>query len=81
MRFQRILGEPCLVVCSGCQEERTAGSPDRRSASGRLLDVVYQDIDSGGLYCEPCAARHAEGIDSTRSVKMFYADTHGEVIA
>jgi hypothetical protein len=80
VRFQRITGPAEVVQCMGCLEERTAGSLPHRSASGRLLDTVYRETASGALYCESCALRHAEGIDTSRSVTQFYADTRGEAI-
>jgi hypothetical protein len=80
MRFQLITGPAQLILCSGCLQERTAGSLPHRSASGRVLDTVYLDVDTGGLYCDQCAAKHAEGIDTSRSVTTFYADTRGERI-
>lgn len=79
MRFQSVKGPPRVVQCSGCSEERTAGSLPYRAASGRQLDTVYQD-ETGSFYCEGCATRHVEAIDPTRSVTRFYADTRGERI-
>ena len=80
MRFRRLTGTPQLIVCQGCLEERTGGGLGHRSASGRVLDVVYQDIMSCSpvFYCEACAARHAAGIDPTRSRTQFFQDTRGE---
>lgn len=80
MRFTLITGPPRLVQCAGCLKECTAGSLPHVSASGRLLDTVYQDV-KGGVYCDQCAAKIVESTDTTRSVKTFYADTRGEVIA
>ena len=80
MRFQLITGEPVLIVCHGCQQERTAGSLPHVSASGRQLDTVYQDVDTSLFYCEDCAAKHAESIDPTKAVTQFYADTFGEKV-
>ena len=31
-------------------------------------------------YCETCAAKHAEGVDTARSITKFYADTRGKAI-
>ncbi len=83
MRFQQVTGPPTVVQCSGCQLERTAGTLGELTASGRLVDVVYQDTDATEpvFYCEQCAARHAEAEDTTRSRTQFYQDTSGEVIA
>ena len=80
MRFEPITGPPQIVQCLGCLEERVTGSQGERSASGRLLDAVYRETASGGLYCETCAAKHAEGIDTTKALTQFYADTRGERI-
>jgi hypothetical protein len=80
VRFQLITGHPQLVQCYGCLQERTAGSLPHRAASGRILDTVYQDLDTGAYYCEECAAKHAEGIDTARSITKFYADTRGKAI-
>lgn len=82
MRFRRLQGIPQLITCSGCLKERTGGGLEHRSASGRVLDVVYQDVSSTGLvfYCQDCAARHAEGIDQTRSRTQFFQDTRGQQI-
>jgi hypothetical protein len=77
MRFQLITGPPRLVQCFGCLQERTAGSLPHRSASGRLLDTVYQDTVYQAYYCDQCAAKHAETMDPTRSIGQYYADTRG----
>lgn len=79
LTFRQLTGKPQLIQCRGCLEERTGGSPDERSASGRVLDVVYLDVTSNEpvFYCEACAAKHVEGIDPTRSITQFYADTRG----
>jgi hypothetical protein len=45
------------------------------------LDTVYQDVDTLLYYCEDCAAKHAEGVDPTKAVTQFFADTAGETIA
>ncbi len=79
MRFNRITGVPQVLQCSGCLKEYTAGSPPYQTASGRQLDTVYQN-DAGVTYCEACAAKHAEGTDTTKAVTMFYADTRGDTI-
>jgi hypothetical protein len=81
MRFQLVTGQPQVITCSGCQAERTAGSEPHLSASGRQLDTVYQDVDTLLYYCEDCAAKHAEGVDPTKAVTQFFADTSGETIA
>ena len=87
MRFQIVTGAVFSVTCQGCGEHRLAGSEPYVSAStgqpsGRP-DTVYEDLDApqGSYYCEPCARKHAEGVDPTKAVTQFFADTHGETIA
>jgi hypothetical protein len=82
LTFRRLTGPAQLIVCHGCLEERTAGSPPHHSASGRVLDVVYQDVSSASpaFYCQSCAARHAEGTDLTRSRSRFFNDTRGKSV-
>ena len=82
MTFRQLTGRPQLVECQGCLKELIGGSPDERSASGRVLDVVYQDVASNSplFYCERCAAKHAEGIDTAHSITQFFSDTRGEFI-
>jgi len=76
--MRQLTGLPQVVRCSGCQQEFTAGSLPHVSASGRLLDIVYED--QGLYYCEQCAAKVSEAVDTTRSVTQFYADTTGETV-
>jgi hypothetical protein len=58
--------------------------PYRSAATGRLdglPDRVYAYFDGipfEAYYCESCARLHADGIDTSRSVTQFYADTAGE---
>lgn len=85
MRFTFVTGRTFTIVCQGCGETKTAGSePYRSAASGKLVqpDRVYADLDGEAFkayYCEGCAAKHAQGTDTSRSVSQYFIDTSGKV--
>jgi hypothetical protein len=87
MRFQLVTGPVFSVSCQGCDETKQAGSEPFVSAATGLADgepdKVYEDIEAvcpHVYYCEACAVAHVEANDPTKSVKQFFADTHGEII-
>lgn len=79
MRLRKIVGASRTVTCCGCGEAKNAGTDAYISASGHasIPQVVYEDVEGTGFYCQPCAVSVAMAIDETRSRNWFYSDTSG----